>query len=384
MPHNGKVQLRASAMSSPNQLPAHLRYLKARVQPFTQPVFLVSTVVLGSVILAGWQYLQNPNLFSVFQAKQSNPFDEPKPKPSLSADELTAIGVDIDSSRVLIEEFDRANAFSSNTVPENDFGKSTTGKSATDLTTGLLGQNSQQTSTQSNPNITSAQKSSSVNPFAKSVQDSLNFNPLSAVNSANQNNSGTDSSGEASGSTNSFNLNPNSLNSIKSDRTVKPTSALQEAMNQTAAEKSDNLQTNVQTQNLPNYPNSGVTTVSPATGTGVSNYNGNRQFNYNYPPTNVPGVSNYNGAGQPTYNYPPVTGGGVSGYNGAGQPTYTYPPTTGAGVSSYNGYPATNAPTTYSNPGQYSTQTPNNGVPNTPSLSQSGLQQSQLSGGGRR
>lgn len=381
-------------MSSPNQLPAHLRYLKARVQPFTQPVFVVSTVVLGSVIIAGWQYLQNPNLFSAFQAKlsnpfeqgkPSNPFDEPKPTPTLSADELAAIGVDIDSSKVLVEEFDRANALSSNTVPENNFGKSTSGKSATDLTTGLLGQNSQETSTQSNPNITSPQKPSSINPFAKAVQDSLNFNPQSAVNSANPNSSTIDSSGTGSGSADSFNINPNSLNSIKSDRTVKPTSALQEAMNRTAAEKSgstqqsDNVSTDVQSQNLPTYTNSGVTTVSPATGTGVTGYNGTRQFNYNYPPTNVPGVSNYNGAGQPTYTYP--TGAGVSGYNGAGQPTYTYSPATGAGVSSYNGYPA---PATYGNSGQYSTQTPNNGVANTPSLSQSGLQQSQLSGGRRR
>lgn len=376
-------------MSSPNQLPAHLRYLKARVQPLTQPVFLLSTVVLGSLIVAGWQYLRNPNLFSVFQPKPSSPFEELKPKPTLSADELAAIGVDIDSSNILIKEFDPANALSSNTVLDNDFGQSKSGKSATDLTTGLLGQNSPPTSTQTNPNITSPQKQNTINPFAKSVQDSLNFNPLSGVNSASQNNSGTDSSGEASGSNEPFNLNPNSLNSIK-NRTVKPTSALQEAMNRTAAEKSastqesDNLPTNVQSQNLPNYPNSGVTTVSPATGTGATGYNGTRQFNYNYPPTNVPGVSNYNGAGQPTYNYPPVTGAGVSGYNGAGQPTYNYPPTTGAGVSGYNGYPATNAPTNYSNPGQYSTQTPNNGVPNTPSLNQSGLQRSQLSGGGRR
>ena len=374
---NGKVQLRASAMSSPNQVPAHLRYLKARVQPFTQPIFLLSTVVLGSVILAGWQYLQNPNLFSVFQPKEPNQFEEPKPKPTLSADELAAIGVDIDSSRVLIEEFDRADALSSTTVSENDFAKSTSSKSATDLTTGSLGQNSQATSTQSNPSITSPQKPSSINPFAKSVQDSLNFNPLSAVNSANPY-SGTDSSSTGSDTTNSFNLNPNSLDSIK-NRTVKPTSALQDAMNRSAAEnsastqQSDNLPTNVQSQNLPTYPNYGVTTGSPATGTGV------RQFNYNYPPTNVPGVSNYNGAGQPTYNYPPVTGAGVSGYNGAGQPTYNYPPVTGAGASGYNSYPATNGPTTYSNPGQYSTQTPN-----TPSLTQSGLQQSQLSGGGRR
>ena len=127
---NGKVQLRASAMSSPNQVPAHLRYLKARVQPFTQPIFLLSTVVLGSVILAGWQYLQNPNLFSVFQPKEPNQFEEPKPKPTLSADELAAIGVDIDSSRVLIEEFDRADALSSTTVSENDFAKSTSRRNA--------------------------------------------------------------------------------------------------------------------------------------------------------------------------------------------------------------------------------------------------------------
>ncbi len=382
-------------MSSPNQLPARLRYLKSRLQPLTQPLFLVSTVILGSLAAAGWQYLKNPDAFSFLlpQAKQSNqfeqkqksnPFEETKPTPTLSAEELAAIGIDIDSSRVLIDEFNKTDALSSNTLPENDPKKSNSGKSATNSVPGLLGAKSEEKSSEPNLNITSPQKPDSINPFAKSVQDALNFNPLSGGDGlTNLNNSGIESSGTGSGTTDPVNPNGKRYNSIESDRNIKPTSALQEAMNRAAETEAsraqiNNLPTNIQNPNLPNYTNPGLSTTSPATG--VTRYNQTKQFNYNYPPTNTPGVSGYNGAGQPTYTYPPATGGGVSGYNGAGQPTYSYPPTTGSGVSSYNTYPS--APTggaTYPNPGQYSTQTPNN-----PGLSQSGLQQSQLSGGGRK
>ena len=98
-------------MSSPNQVPAYLRYLKARLQPLRQPRFWLSVMGFGLIVLFVWEYWKNPNWLSVLDEDPiREQFENSTDETTLSAEELAANMADIDSSAVLIEEFDKQNA----------------------------------------------------------------------------------------------------------------------------------------------------------------------------------------------------------------------------------------------------------------------------------
>ena len=92
-------------MPPSNQLPASLRYLKARLRPLTRPPVWGGAIFVSVVGLVAWEYSVNPELLqssehsAVVESEKSN-------NPSLSPED-SAIGADIDSSPVLAKELNQ-------------------------------------------------------------------------------------------------------------------------------------------------------------------------------------------------------------------------------------------------------------------------------------
>ncbi|HAG81169.1 MAG TPA: hypothetical protein DCL61_08325 [Cyanobacteria bacterium UBA12227] len=366
-------------MSSPNQLPAYFRYLKARLQPFGRPAFLVFAFGIFLLPLFVWEYWVKP-----FRALEENPlsqFDTPDPEPTLASQELAALSADIDSSAVLRDEFDRTQALTSTTLLDES-SKDSKPKNSLDSLTRAAESNLQQSSTLLAPQNTSEQKPSASNPFAKSVQDFLNLSSVTAGNLFPNLNSDSTASSSTEPTTTQPTGGSNLSNLLNINPGTASTSALENALNRinsTPATSTNNpTQTPVNSSNqtLPNFTTNGQGITSPTTLPRTTNYGVGQ---VNYPPTSIPGGSGYNGAGQ--RNYAPTVPGG-SGYNGAGQPTYI--PAPAPVPVGNNGYQVTPiSPAIPSNIGQYPNQTinPNNGVVNpgvNPNPITPGLQPSQL------
>ena len=91
-------------MPPSNQLPAPLRYLKARLRPLTRPPVWGGAIFVSVVGLVAWEYSVNPDLL---QSSEHNAVAESKSNnPSLSPED-SAIGADIDSSPVLARELNQ-------------------------------------------------------------------------------------------------------------------------------------------------------------------------------------------------------------------------------------------------------------------------------------
>ena len=90
-------------MRLPRQLPASLRYLKARLRPLRQPMFWGSITVLSLVGLFAWEAWHHPEwLFENPDEESSTAVD-----PTLSKED-SAVAADMDSLPVLMKELDSA------------------------------------------------------------------------------------------------------------------------------------------------------------------------------------------------------------------------------------------------------------------------------------
>lgn len=362
-------------MSLPNQRPAYFRYLKARLQPFGRPAFWVSSLGFLLILLFAWEYWTKPEWFG---ALQDDPFGGlfAPPEPTLSSEELAAISADIDSSAVLIEEFDRARALALTNSLEDASENSNLESSLTNIAPLASQPDGTQVSTPSIATETSEPKPTSSNPFAKSAQDFLTADLLAGTNLfGSLSPVTTPSSSSPTSSSSGVNL----LNLSTPNEETEATSPSQNSV--TGTPGTNSLGTNnqstgnqaqtptpTQSQTSPIYPTSGQMMPPPPTLPRATNYTGTGSF---LPPT-VPGGSGYNAAGQPIYApAPPVPGG--SGFNAAGQPIYAPAP-------AYPTVPM--APMNPGNVGQYSTQPPTvtNGFPSgvNPTPITPGLQPSQL------
>ncbi len=309
-------------MSSPNQLPAYLRYLKARLQPFRQPAFWTTGVGLVFVLLFAWEYWKHPERLIILPGNQVADSDNPTTDPTLSSDNLAAIGADIDSSSVLLKEFDRTTAL----PPLVSLPKQ---KSQTSESEELLAQFTRQQpeagskQEQQNPLLTfkSQQKPNVSNPFATSSQEFLNDGLLSGGSlSTKRQAPNRESSSSLRGATTVPALGFNSPNSPDANRETEPVSPLQNPPNRFTA---DGVQVPVKSQ-IPALP-------TPTA-----------QGQLNYPPTTVPGVTNY--TPYPTTPTAPLN-------------SYTYPTPSQPVTSVPTAMPVTPvAPVTPSSLGQYSTQ----------------------------
>ncbi|NEP60983.1 MAG: hypothetical protein F6K31_29045 [Symploca sp. SIO2G7] len=108
-------------MSSPRKPPAYLRYFKARLKPLGRPGVWASMVGLVLVLVATGYYWQHPELLQALSNNQATDSDrltdDVTDDPTLSSEELAAIMADIDSSSVLLAEFDSTRALSTITQP---------------------------------------------------------------------------------------------------------------------------------------------------------------------------------------------------------------------------------------------------------------------------
>lgn len=348
-------------MSSPNQVPAYLRYLKARLQPLRQPQFGLAVMVFGLIVLFVWEYWQNPDWLSFLEEDPiREQFENSTDETTLSAEELAANMADIDSSAVLIEEFDQQNALAVANLPD-----SKSGDKKNSLTASTPKPPS--TSTPSILNSTAEAKSSSSNPFAKASQDFLMGDILSGKGLfPNPNMLNAESS--------SSNSDTTAANAFQELTEVSETEA-----SQTSTQKSEQLTQRSDTrpgQTMPASGTNGQNRVPALTAPRTTTNRG--MIQPSYPPASVPTVSGYNGAGQPTY--PTGVTPNASVYNGAGQPMYPSvpaPPVPATGVTTSPVMPT--APANSANVGQY--PTPSNSVPsagNNPTPITPGLQPSQL------
>ena len=92
-------------MPPSNQLPASLRYLKARLRPLTRPPVWGGAIFVSVVGLVAWEYSVNPELL---QSSEHNAVVESGSNNSSLSPEDSAIGADIDSSPVLAKELNQA------------------------------------------------------------------------------------------------------------------------------------------------------------------------------------------------------------------------------------------------------------------------------------
>lgn len=338
-------------MPSPKQVPAYLRYFKARLKPFRRPAFWLSSTALSLVLFLTWQYWNHPEWFNAQNNNQLNNSDDLDASPALSSQELAARFADIDSSSVLLDLFDPTSVTSVGNLPDEDSQKSDKSQKPLSLLTAQKPvvdsrQNLTPNSTSSAASGAAVQKPNSINNFAASVQELLNLGPLPGGNRL--------ASNQTTASTTGTNPDPilglNLLNTVNvngvsgvSGRSLSDSTNSSTATNSPSTAGFMQSPVKLQAQNLP-----------------TSTY----QSQINYAPIPVSGISTYNGAGQ--INYSPAAP-GMSTYNAAGQ--INYPPVT-APANSYNysvpSQPVTRVPVVPSNVGQYSNPSfgQTNSVPN--------------------
>ncbi|HEY9649809.1 MAG TPA: hypothetical protein V6C95_04040 [Coleofasciculaceae cyanobacterium] len=297
-------------MPSPKQVPAYLRYFKARLKPFRRPAFWLSSAALSLVLFITWQYWNHPEWFSSQGNQQLANSDDLDASPALSSQELAARFADIDSSSVLLDLFDPTSVASLGSLSDGDSQESDKSqKPRSFLTTQKPVVDSSQNSTPNSTNLVasgaSVQKPNSINNFAASVQELLNLGPLPGGNRLVS----TQTTASTAGANPDPILSLNLLNAVSnngvsgvSGRTVS------DSTNSSTATTAPNTTTSIasplqlQAQNLPTSSYQSPINYPPASASGISTYNAAGQMNY---PAAAPGMSTYNAAGQ--INYPPVT-----------------------------------------------------------------------------
>ncbi|NET55890.1 MAG: hypothetical protein F6K47_06890 [Symploca sp. SIO2E6] len=267
-------------MPSPRKPPAYLRYFKARLKPLGRPGFWVSTIVLTLVLVATGYYWQHPELLNTLINNQATDSDEPTDEPTLSSEELAAIIADIDSSSVLLSEFDSTRALTTITQP-NPKSKKKKRKKPEGLFSQFI---NQQEKTDSQPKSTFPilenqfpNQDNSGNPFIQSTPNLTNSGLVSGSNLLNNSlgegllqnsqNPSQDASSSTGGTvtTPTWSLSsPNVPQKNQSEATVNPweipTSNSSTTTNE-AQTSSDNQQDQV---SPPPFPYSGQTTSSPS------------------------------------------------------------------------------------------------------------------------
>lgn len=221
-------------MPIPNQLPASLRYFKARLRPLAQPPVWVPAIFISAVGLVASEYWLNP-LGSSLQKKEFA--ESNNPAYSFLSREDSRIGADIDSLPVLFHDFDRSITSAAPVAPNKKTQATNTKRSFEDL----LAQKPATfpADTQSTP-ITGTSTPDSAgpkleNPFLVQAQKLLQAGSFDSRGTSLAVNPYTASSsqpviGQTSGS--SFGLQlPNGTNQNQS---VAPISPLQPALNQSA------------------------------------------------------------------------------------------------------------------------------------------------------
>lgn len=263
-------------MPIPNQLPASLRYFKARLKPLAQPPVWAPAIFISVLGLVTWEYWLN-SLGSSLQKKQIA--ESNNPASSSFSREDSRISADIDSLPVLIHDFDRSIASATPIAPNKKTQATKTKGSFEELL--AQKQATFYADTQSTP-ITGTGTTSSAapnleNPFLVQAQKLLQTGPLESKGTSLGVNPYTASSSQplikqTSGSSLGSQL-PNGTNQNQS---VEPISPLKPAPYQSELKKEapttyPQAPTNALGQPLPTTSGQitpGNTQASPGTGYG--------------------------------------------------------------------------------------------------------------------
>lgn len=301
-------------MSFHKQSPAFFRYLKARLQPLGRPAFWASSVGMLLVLLFVAKYWNDPEWLSRLGGGDAATPEEVAANANLSPEELAAIA-DIDSSSILLEQFDPAAALQVEPLPELDSENSQDSDPSqapegllAEFSLGKFDSNSLLGSNPS-PNNSANTEQQSSNPFATSVQNFL-------------------MAGARLGGGTSNNQNPSSLATalLANGGILDPTSSTRpNAANTNSSTANGNSSVEANTS-ASNPSSSGGQSPTRTLSQTSPTLNSPGQFSTPNPSTNFSGGSPYNAAGQPNY-YPT--------YPAPGTTNYGTPPTTTAPQNSY-------------------------------------------------
>ncbi|MBD1841272.1 hypothetical protein H6F78_19990 [Coleofasciculus sp. FACHB-64] len=264
-------------MSSSKQVPASIRYLKARLRTFARPAFWGSAIALVMMVIGVWEYWVHPEWLNSLldgetESGQVDSADNPSDDPNLSQ-ESSVIGADIDNLPALMQEFNRG----------TNQGAGKKGKEkAQDPTQqeGLFEQLTRNPATASNTESTAQPQAiagipkapqNSNNPFLTSAQDLLN----TGLNVGPQPNTGaflglTPTNQQAVNPTTTATSTPNLgfgvPNLTNQNQNVLPVNSLQQALNQNSANQAVNASPsgNTSQQTLPNSTSTGQMAPPPA------------------------------------------------------------------------------------------------------------------------
>ncbi|MEW5858958.1 MAG: hypothetical protein AB1861_16505 [Cyanobacteriota bacterium] len=259
-------------MSSSKQVPASIRYLKARLRTFTRPAFWGSAIALVMMVIGVWEYWVHPEwLNSLVEGETENgqvdSADNPSDDPNLSQ-ESSAIGADIDNLPVLMQEFNRGAAKAG-----KDKAKDPTQPE------GLFEQLTRNPATASNTESTAQPEAIAGipkapqnlnNPFLTSAQNLLN----TGLNASPQPNTGaflglTPTNQQAGIPTTTATSTPNLgfgvPNLTNQNQNALPVNSLQQALNQNSANQAANTSPsgNTSQQALPNSTSTGQMAPPP-------------------------------------------------------------------------------------------------------------------------
>lgn len=281
-------------MPSLNQPPAYLRYLKARLKPFTRPAFWTSAIALLLVLLFAWEYWNNPEWLASLGDRPVADSDNQTADPQLSSQELAAIGADIDSSSVLLKELDRKTPLS---LPSLSHQKPQTPTNVPTNVEDLLAQlNPQPANADSQlggktppligtPTATPQPRPSDSNPFAVSAQSLLDNGPLGGSSLSNKAGDSRKPFSSVTGFSDDTISNFKSLNSVNANGGVASANSLSNSWNRDTVSTpvttnpvqpaTDSIPppTNPQPQALSAPLYQGTVTYSPTTVPGGTGYN---------------------------------------------------------------------------------------------------------------
>ncbi|NER50111.1 MAG: hypothetical protein F6J92_26225 [Symploca sp. SIO1A3] len=262
-------------MSPPRKPPAYLRYFKARLKPLGRPLFWVSTVGMAAVLVATGYYWQHPEVLQDLINAQATDSDKVTDTPTLSSEELAAVMADIESSSVLLAEFDEIRALSTITQPNPKSEKKRSGGLFSEFIT-------QQGKTDSSQKLTFPTFQNKLpnqvnysNPFSKSTQQFTSPGVVSRSNvlnnslgvglGKNDQNPSQNSSSLTTETVTTPNWSLNSPNVLKRDQSEAPVNPpqLPTTNSSTAADETSTADTQQEQVSPPTFPDTGQTSASP-------------------------------------------------------------------------------------------------------------------------
>ena len=267
-------------MSSPHKSPASFRYAKARLRVLARPSVWASTIGLCLLLAGVWQSWTHPEWLNATgnnsgtQNNQAADSTDTTEERSLSADDIAAIGADIDSSPVLAAEIGSGNVppLEAPLIPK----PSTKPESLLEL---LTRQQSPAKTASTNPVLTgtSTEKLAPSNPFLPSTLElPTSEGSLLGIRPVRR-----ESPSLASGIPSSSGLDFNGVNPLTTNQNVARTSVspLQEALNQVTRSNTAPTSTATETptkasnQSASTAKTQGQTVAPTAVPAGTNNYN---------------------------------------------------------------------------------------------------------------